>query len=147
MTSILPKKSHTSPPKYWATPKDMMMELQEQYDFDFDPCPNPRPDGYDGLEVSWGKRNYVNPPFTGGVMKWVRKAIAEQLLGKTSLIILPTYQVRATNVLFYAGAEIEFAGCPRWLELHTDEPNPCKEQDLHPCLFFLLKGFPNSANK
>jgi hypothetical protein len=44
---------------YWKTPGDMMDKLQSKYDFDFDPCPHPRPEGFDGLEVNWGKRNWV----------------------------------------------------------------------------------------
>ena len=90
---------------YWKTPPDLMTILQEKYDFDFDPCPHPRPTDFDGLEVDWGKRNWVNPPFTGGVMKWVRKAITEKDKGNMSVIILPIYQVRAISVLDDAGAE------------------------------------------
>jgi hypothetical protein len=125
---------------YWATPACLMSELQDRFNFDYDPCPNPRPEGFDGLEVDWGKCNYINPPFTGGVMKWIRKAIEEQKKGNTSVIIIPTYQTRATAVLHLAGAEIEFAGLPRWECLETGEPNPCREQDLQPCLLFILKG-------
>jgi len=92
--------------QYWKTPPEMMARLQEEYIFDFDPCPHPRPEGFDGLEVEWGMRNWVNPPFTGGVMKWIRKAIAERDIGKMSVIILPIYQVRAVSVLDDNNAEI-----------------------------------------
>lgn len=133
--------------KYWKTPPGMMATLQDEHDFDFDPCPHPRPDGFDGLAVSWGQSNWVNPPFTGGVMKWVRKAISERDEGKKSVIILPIYQVRAISVLDDAGAEIRYAGKPRWLELETDEPNPVKQQDLQPCVYAILHPAQVNGNR
>tara|TARA_R100000773_G_scaffold29104_1_gene24993 strand:- start:10124 stop:10513 length:390 start_codon:yes stop_codon:yes gene_type:complete len=124
---------------YWVTPPELYNELNSRFLFDFDPCPNPRPPGFDGLAVAWGERNYVNPPFTGGVMKWVRKAIKERdENNKLTALILPSYQSKAANVLHYAGAEVEFIGCPRWLDLKTLEPNPCPQRELHPCLLFVL---------
>lgn len=125
--------------RYWRTPPDMMMKLQDQYNFDFDPCPYPRPEGFDGLTVEWGERNWVNPPFTGGIMKWIRKAVAECKRGKISVMILPCYQVRAISVLDDAGAEISYAGKPRWLALEDDEPNPVKLQDRQPCIYAVLR--------
>lgn len=127
-----------TPKRYWKTPPNLMAELQSKYDFDFDPCPHPRPEGFDGLEVDWGKRNWVNPPFTGGVMKWVRKAITERENGNMSVIILPIYQVRAISVLDDAGAKIEYAGKPQWWALEDDEPNPAKLQDRQPCIYAIL---------
>jgi len=123
--------------RYWQTPPDMMATLQAR--FDFDPCPHPRPDDFDGLLVDWGQRNWVNPPFTGGVMKWVHKAFFERGRGKLSVIILPIYQVRAISVLDDAGAKIEYAGKPRWLALEDDEPNPARLQDLQPCIYAILQ--------
>jgi hypothetical protein len=124
--------------RYWKTPPTMMEELQQKYNFDFDPCPHPRPDGFDGLAVPWGKRNWVNPPFTGGVMSWARKAIQERENGNMTVLILPIYQVRVISVLDDAGAKISYAGKPQWWSLEDDEPNPCKLQDRQPCIFAIL---------
>ena len=131
--------------RYWKTPPDLMASLQKQYQFDYDPCPHPRPDGFDGLEAEWGRRNWVNPPFTGGVTAWIRKAIAEREFGKMSVIILPIYQVRAISILDDAGAEIVYAGKPCWLALEDDEPNPVRIQDRQPCIYAILRPHDEAA--
>jgi len=124
---------------YWLTPTEFMKKLRKEFDFDFDPCPFPRSENFDGLVLDWGKCNWVNPPFTGGVMSWIRKAILEREKGRMSVIVLPIYQVRAVSVLDDSGAKIIYAGKIRWLSCEDLEPNPCKIQDLQPCLLAILK--------
>lgn len=116
-----------------------MAKLQNEFNFDFDPCPHPRPENFDGLSVKWGKRNWVNPPFTGGLMAWIRKAIVECKRGNMSVIILPVYQTRAISILDDAGSKLIYAGKPQWLALEDDEPNPTKLQDRQPCLLAILR--------
>lgn len=125
---------------YWVTPPDLMKTLSKRFRFDFDPCPFPCPDGFDGLAVSWGKMNWVNPPFTGGVMKWIRKAISERKQGNSSVILVPLYQNRAISVLMDAEVDIEFFGKPRFLAMEDLSPNPAKSGDLIPCVLCILKA-------
>lgn len=126
--------------KYWLTPKGIYERLNEEFHFDFDPCPYPKPDGYCGLNVEWGNSNYVNPPFrktdgnSVGPTAFVRKAIAEQQKGKSSVLLIPAQSY--VNLLLEAGAEVRSMGRVKWLEVETGEP--CKSPSPITC--FILKG-------
>lgn len=127
----LRKKNIPNNKRYWRTPPDLYDALNEEFNFDFDPCPCPRPAHYDSLKVEWGHSNFINPPFRKkdgvdgqGPTAFARKAIAENVAGKTSVLILPVQSY--VNLLLEAGAEIRPLGRVRWLDADTLEvsPNP-----------------------
>lgn len=133
---------------YWLIPKDKYEELDQEFHFDFDPCPFPRPEDFDGLEVDWGKSNWVNPPFTGmakvpgkkkiGPMAWARKALLERERGNLSVLIFPIYQVRVISFLEDQGAEVRYVGKIRWLAVEDNTPNPTDSSNIQPCVILIL---------
>lgn len=131
--------------QFWLTPPDVYKRLDSEFHFDFDPCPYPLPDGYNGLNVSWGRVNYVNPPFRkkdsphGGATAFVRKAIAEKQHGNTTVLLIPVQSY--VNLLLEAGAELRSAGRIKWRETTTGEP--CKSPS--PILCAVLR--PNCAGE
>ena len=112
--------------KYWLTPPELYEKLDNEFHFDFDPCPYPKPEGYNSLYLPWGNMNYCNPPFrktdgnTDGPTAFVRKAIAEQKVGRSSVLLIPAQSY--INLLLDAGAELRSAGRTRFLEVETHEP-------------------------
>lgn len=71
----------------WKTPKAFYQALDSEFGFDFDPCP-PNPD-FDGLNIEWGERNFVNPPYNE-LPKWVKKGYDESLKGKSVVFLIPS---------------------------------------------------------
>ena len=108
---------------FWKTPPELYEQLDNEFHFDFDPCPFPRT--INGLNIEWGKMNYVNPPFRkkdGSPTAFVRKAIEEQKKGRSSVLTLPTQSY--VNLLLEAGATVRSLGRVKWLS--TLDNQPCK---------------------
>jgi hypothetical protein len=118
---------YSSAKRFWLTPQEMYEKLNKEFHFDRDVCPYPKPEDYDCLEEEqWGQSNYCNPPFRRrdgfghGPTAFVRKAIEQQKLGKTTVLTLPIYN--CLHTLLEAGAEFRPAGRVRWLECDSKEP-------------------------
>lgn len=99
----------TSERQNWKTPRAFFQALDSEFNFDFDPCP-PRPT-FNGLEIAWGKANYVNPPYSG-IADWMRKAWEEHQQGKLVVMLIPSrtdtrwwhdYAMRASEIRFIKG--------------------------------------------
>lgn len=124
---------------YWITPPELMALLEAEFRFDFDPCPYPRTRNYNSLVIPWGQCNYVNPPFNrkdapfGGPSAFVRKAISEQLLGKTSVFVLPLPW--NLGLLMAAKAELRYGGIVHWLDAAK---KPCPRRA--PQVIAVLRG-------
>ena len=84
----------------WATPPNVYAKLNEEFDFTFDPCPYQHDiERWDGLEVEWGERNFINPPYSRKLKEaFVRKAISESKKGKLCVMLLP---VSTSTKLFH----------------------------------------------
>lgn len=68
----------------WATPK-IMYEFYIRNNY-FDPCPlNSQ---FDGLEIEWGEKNFVNPPYSK-IREFVDKAIIEHKKNKKVVLLIP----------------------------------------------------------
>jgi len=122
----------------WLTPPAVMSSLEEKFGkFDFDPSPFPRPQGFDGLIADWGINNYLNPPFkfgAKGIISWVRKAVAEQAKGNSTLLVWPvaTY----FDLLVQARAEMQSLGVIEWMPSDGSNKKP-----MHwPIVAFYLRG-------
>lgn len=85
-----------------ATPPLFMEKFNKEFNFDFDPCPlnyqDITPDK-DGLLIDWGKRNYVNPPYSLKLKEaFVNRGIEYQDEGILSVFLLP---VSTSTKLFH----------------------------------------------
>jgi len=128
---------------YWLTPKDLFLQLKEEFKFDFDPCPFPKPEDFDGLTCEWGQSNYVNPPFGSivhngkkkGPTAWARKALEEFKKGKKVVLVYPID--KWILMILAAGAKVRNLGDVKWLS--TEEGLPGKGTGRHIACFILDK--------
>lgn len=67
----------------WKTPDYIYDELNKEFNFDFDPCPLQHDTSkWDGLEIEWGSRNYINPPYSQKLKEaFIKKAVEESKKG------------------------------------------------------------------
>lgn len=68
----------------WRTPK-IIYEYYMKLGF-YDPCPYESE--FDGLQIEWKEKNFVNPPYSQ-ISKWVDKSIEQNKKGKDVVLLIP----------------------------------------------------------
>lgn len=120
----------------WATPDYILTYIKNKYfkglDF-FDPCP--LNSEFDGLEIDWGVRNYINPPYERKCKEaFIRKAYQESLKGNHCVMLLPVST--STNIfhdIILPNCNIEFLhGRVKFIGINTNGEkvsNKCGQHD------------------
>jgi site-specific DNA-methyltransferase (adenine-specific) len=125
----------------WATPKEFYQKLDKEFNFDFDPCPLFA--DFDGLEIEWGERNFINPPYSKKLKDaFVKKAIEESVKGKLCVLLLP---VSTSTVLFHNyiqpnAEEIRFIkGRVKFAGVNTFGEKVTNKVGMHDSMLVILK--------
>lgn len=139
----------------WCTPEWFYEELNNEFNFDFDPCPlmeGEIPPEKDGLLIEWGKRNFVNPPYSRDLKEaFVKKAIEESKKGKLVVMLLP---VSTSTKLFHDiiqpnAEEIRFIkGRLKFLGVNTKGEYVTNKTPMHDSMIVIFKrDFPGINGK
>ena len=125
----------------WATPNNLYNELDKEFNFDFDPCPLFA--DFDGLKIDWGKRNFINPPYTRRLKEaFVKKAIYEGSKGNLCVMLLP---VSTSTVLFHDfikphADEIRFIkGRVKFIGINTFGEEVSNKAGMHDSMIVIFK--------
>lgn len=124
----------------WKTPQNLYDSLDKE--FHFDPCPYMNDANlWNGLEIEWGKSNFVNPPYSRKLKEeFIRKAYKEYQKGKIIVMLLPVststkifYEIILPNceIRFLRG-RVKFEGINSFGEVVT---NKCGMFDGMICIF------------
>jgi len=80
----------------WATPDNIKKTLQREFDFDnFDPCPLNDDPTFNGLDMEWSSKTFVNPPYSRlkttkkHGLGWIEKGHLEAQKGKLVVFLIP----------------------------------------------------------
>tara|TARA_R110002020_G_scaffold212120_1_gene418536 strand:+ start:2352 stop:2786 length:435 start_codon:yes stop_codon:yes gene_type:complete len=126
----------------WATPKNLYDELNKEFDFDFDPCP--LNSSFNGLDVEWGKRNFVNPPYSN-VVGFLEKAHSELRNGNADLCVFLTFANTDTkwfHTYCYGKGELRFI---KGRLKFVDENGESKNSAMRPSMLVILKNETNNT--
>lgn len=93
---------------HWSTPKEVYDKLDSEFHFNFDPCPL---HGNGGLDIDWGSRTFVNPPYSA-IKDWIKKGYETSQGGTTVVLLIPSrtdtrwwhdYVMKAAEIRFIKG--------------------------------------------
>ena len=128
----------------WETPEELYDELNDEFDSNFDPCPiNHNTNKWDGLQIDWKERNFINPPYSRKLKEaFVKKAIQESKKGKLCVLLLP---VSTSTKLFHEHIlpnkkEIRFIkGRVKFIGYNTFGQKVTNKAGMHDSMIVVLK--------
>ena len=124
----------------WATPDYIYNPLNEEFNFDFDPCP--LYSDFDGLEIEWRKRNFINPPYSRKLKEaFIRKAFEESKKGKLCVMLLPvSTSTKIFHEIIYPNAEIRFIkGRVKFIGFNTKGESVDNKCGMHDSMIVIFK--------
>lgn len=129
----------------WQTPPELYNKLNEEFNFNFDPCPLGHDiNKWNGLEIEWGTRNFINPPYSRKLKEaFVKKAIEESNKGKLCVLLLP---VSTSTKLFHEyilpnKKEIRFLkGRVKFIGYNTFGEKVTNVAGMHDSMIIILKN-------
>lgn len=113
----------------WGTPRDLYESLDKEFNFSYDLCALPyntkctfyfSPD-QDSMKQDWHKIDgycWLNPPYGRDIIKWIKKAYEESLIGAKIVILIPSrtdtkywhkYCMKSSHIRFIEG-RVKFEG-------------------------------------
>lgn len=125
----------------WQTPQWLYDELDAEFNFDFDPCPN-NPT-FNGLDIDWGKSNFVNPPYNRiDKPKFIQKAYDEWKKRKTCVLLIPAAtSTKQFHDLILPNAEIRFLkGRIAFIEEGKPRDSKATKKGKHDSMIVIFKG-------
>lgn len=129
----------------WQTPFEIYNELNNEFNFDFDPCPlNHDLSIWNGLEIDWGKSNFVNPPYSRKLKEsFIKKAIDESKKGKICVLLIPVststkifhdYILPNQNEIRFVKGRIKFIG------VNTFGESVSNKSGMHDSMIVIFNG-------
>jgi hypothetical protein len=113
---------------YFLTPPDYQEKIKSEFGDLWDACPFPRDPDFDCLKMEWPERVYVNAPWFGNFMDFIKKSVEQIKPGGVIFIVAPTRPT--VNFLLEANGvngvtvEMRSARRVRWLHTLTGKPAP-----------------------
>jgi hypothetical protein len=115
---------------YLLAPDDLNEGITSEFGDLWDGCPHPRPPNFDCLKVDWPARVYLNAPWFGNFLDYIKKAVEQIQRHPDALfyIVVPTrpsinYLLEAHGVNGIT-VEMRSLGRPPWKHTLTRKPNP-----------------------
>ena len=130
----------------WATPIELLSWIEYEYNngnrFELDPCP--LNSEFDGLQIEWGKSNFINPPYSRELKeKFVVKAVQESKNGKLCVMLLPVST--STKLFHYVilpnASEIRFLkGRVKFAGINTKGEQVSNKCGMHDSMIVVFDG-------